>query len=87
MTRHGLFVIYYTSALIIKEKNAFENHSGVTDSDILNRGRLWFQTGSCISGSLDFLNSMKLKDTISYFQDNICQQVPTVTLWLQGLPL
>ena len=58
-----------TSALSIKENNAFKNQIGTTGSGIQNGAGwpLWmyFQTCFCIAENLNFLNCIRLKDTTS----------------------
>ena len=66
---HDLLNMCCTSALTIKENNTFRNQIRVTGSGIQNGAGwpLWmyFQTCFCIAENLNFLNSVRLKDTTS----------------------
>lgn len=69
--------MHCTPALIVKEKTVLKKSKWSNCGSSIQNGagdpiRRWFQTRSRVTENLNFLNCIRLKDTINHSQNNIC---------------
>ena len=76
-----------TSALTVKEKNAFKNQNGVTmvQASKIEPGG-FVDASSWIIENFNLLNCIKFSDTTSHLQNSICHQLLPATLQFQRSP-